>query len=369
MKQMTIWGLFFLLSSCSSASNQHNSLVKITHLKMKKTPAIGKTLSGQELFSGGYSGLIFQEIKDGEFLFYALTDRGPNGQSNSNERPFLLPEFSPQIITLRTHLKENRFEVIDELKLKKKNGMPLSGLPNIRSEENPVDTMGFMYSVDSDGLDTEALCLDDEGGFWVGDEYGPSLVHFNSDGKMQRRLLPFSELPKMYSERRPNRGFEGIAKDKNKIYGFMQSPLPIDASFSRIVEVDLESMKTSGEYFYEFEKGMDKISDSISLGDGHFLTIEHNGKQGEESQKLLYKLTLGSPDQFVTKELLLNLSETPFKNLEKVEGLAVISANQVALVNDNDFQMNGVTDFKTGLTPQNLEENEMLILDFAKPIK
>lgn len=336
---------------------------------MKKAPTIGKTLSGQELFSGGYSGLVFKEIKDGEFHFYALTDRGPNGQSNSNERPFLLPDFSPQIITLKTQLKENRFEVIDELKLKKKNGMPLSGLPNIRSEENPVDTMGFMYSVDSDGLDTEALCLDDEGGFWVGDEYGPSLVHFNSDGKMQRRLLPFSELPKMYSERRPNRGFEGIAKDKNKIYGFMQSPLPIDASFSRIVEVDLESMKTSGEYFYEFEKGMDKISDSISLGDGHFLTIEHNGKQGEESQKLLYKLTLGSPDQFVTKELLLNLSETPFKNLEKVEGLAVISANQVALVNDNDFQMNGVTDFKTGLTPQNLEENEMLILDFAKPIK
>ena len=315
MKQIALLGLALLYFSCSSAPTKHNNLIRTVHLKMKKSPSIGKTLSGQEVFTGGFSGLFFTEMKDGEFLFSAITDRGPNGFSIGNERPFLLPDFSPQIVKLKTDLKNNTFEVQGALKLQKKNGAPLSGLPNIRTEENPLDVFGLMYSIDTDGLDTEALTSDDEGGYWVGEEYAPSLVHFSSSGKMLRRLLPFNELPKMYSERKTNRGFEGIAKEKNKIYGFLQSPLPME-TFGRIVEVDLESMKTAAEYFYEFDKGMDKIGDSANLGDGQFLVLEHNGKANDESRKLLYKIKLDGSDRFVKKELLLDLKNTPFKNIE-----------------------------------------------------
>lgn len=369
MKSFFLLTFALTLISCSSAPSSNNKLIAASHLKMKlPLSSIGKTISGQEIFLGGFSGLLFKEEKDGEYTFAAITDRGPSGYNVGNERPFLLPEFSPQIVNLKTDLKNNTFEVVGILKLKKKNGEPLTGLPNSRTEENPIDVFGFMYSIDSNGLDTEAVTSDDEGGYWVADEYAPSLVHFDGSGKMLRRLTPYNELPKMYSERKVNRGFEGIAKDKNKIFGFLQSPLPSDLIFSRIVEVDLDSMKTSGEYFYDFDKSMDKISDSVALGNNKFLVIESNGKKGDESKKYIYKITLNGTDNHVKKELLVDLGKTAFKNLEKVEGITLISPKKIALINDNDFQINGKTDSKTGLTPLNSDTNEMLILEFAEDI-
>lgn len=337
---------------------------------MKKPVSIGKTASGQELFLGGFSGLMLKEtLNEDELLFQTVTDRGPNGHLiNNKDTPFLIPEFPPQIPTLKVNLKEKKFEVVNTLKLQKKDGRPLTGLPHSRLEQNPVDITGFMYSLDPEGLDSEALVSDGEGGYWVGEEYSPSLIHFGNNGKMIRRLTPFNELPKMYAERKNNRGFEGVAKDKNKIFGFLQSPLPMDQNFARIVEVDLDTLKTSGEYYYGFEQYVDKIGDAISLGDKKFLVFEHNGMGGDKSRKYVYKITLNGVDNQVKKELLVDLNTTTFKSLAKVEGMAIIDSHRIALINDNDFQINGATDLQTGLTPLIENSNEMLILEFKEDI-
>lgn len=370
MKFALLIGLTFSFISCSttSTSSSGNKLISATHLKMKTIPVMGKTVTGQDIHYGGFSGMSFLGEENGEYKFAAITDRGPNGWNVGSERPFLMPEFSPQIVRLKTKLKEQSFEVEGTLPLKKKNGAPLTGLPNIRTEENPVDAFGFMMSLDPDGMDTEALVPDGEGGWWVGEEYAPSLVHFDSNGKMLRRLTPYNELPKIYSERKPNAGFEGIAKDGSKLYGFLQSPIPVDETFARIVEVDLDSMKTSSEYFYPFEKGFYKIGDAISLGNGKFLVIELNGKRGNEGQKLITKITLNGQDAPVKKEILVDLGTTTFKGVEKVEGLAIIGPNKIAVLKDNDFQIENKTDRKTGMTPFNNEENEMLIMEFSQKI-
>ena len=258
MKIISRWVLSVLLfSSCSSAPTSKFTVVKTKDLLMKGPAiSIGTTASDQKLFLGGFSGLMLKQASNSnndELIFQTITDRGPTAQlTNNNERPFLLPDFSPQIPTLKANLKDNNFEVISILKLQKKDGKPLTGLPNIRTEESPVDVTGFLYSVDPYGLDTESIVSDDEGGFWVGEDYAPSLVHFDSFGKFLKRLTPYYELPKMYAERKSNRGFKGIAKVQNKIFGFLQSPLPMDGNFSRIVEVDLNTSKTSGEYYYGF---------------------------------------------------------------------------------------------------------------------
>ena len=285
------------------------------------------------------------------------------------DRPFLLPDYSPRIVTLKADLKKNTLEVVDQLPLKKKDGRPLTGLPNQRTEENPTDLYGYMYSIDPMGLDTEAITRDGEGGYWVGEEYAPSLVHFDSKGVMTRRLTPANELPKIYLERRPNRGFEGIALIENKLYGFLQSPIVKTDTSSRIVEVDLDSMRTSAEYFYPFEKGNDKIGDAVALGKNTMLVIEQNGKVGKESSKLIYKITLNGEDKPVEKTLIADLKDTPFNNVEKVEGLALVNSHQLALVYDNDFQISERTDPKTGLTPLNQELNQLLILDFKENLK
>lgn len=369
MKILSLSLLALALSSCSSTPTSHYALKKETHLKMKSIPTIGKTASGQELYLGGFSGLILKDgSSDENLLFSAITDRGPNGWNVGIDRPFLMPDYSPQIVNLKANLKDNTLEVVNTIKLKKKNSEALTGLPNIRTEENPIDTSGFMLSLDKDGMDTEAITPDGEGGYWIGEEYAPSLAHFNAQGVLQRRLTPFNELPKMYAERKPNRGFEGISKVGNLVYGFLQSPLPVDQTFSRIVEVDLETMKTSGEYFYYLDKDKDRIGDVTSLGNKKFLIVEQNGKKGDAGSKAIYKITLNDTDTAVTKEFILDLGKTAFKNVEKVEGLTLIDNHRIALVNDNDFQISSKTDPKTGITPLNQDGNEMLVLEFSEDL-
>ena len=345
----------------------------MTLYSMPVAPVIGTTLSGQKIKMGGFSGLQFAGEKDGALYFQTVTDRGPNGELNGIDRPFLLPEFSPTVVILKADIATKEITVAAEIKLKKKDGTPLTGLPNTRLEENPIDVFGLYYSVDPQGLDIEGLVFDGEGGWWMADEYAPSLVRFNEEGKMLRRLMPGQELPRMYAERKTNRGFEAVAKIDNKIFGFLQSPMNKESSnegeFSRIVEVDLETMKTSAEYYYLFEKGNDKIGDAVATGPNSFLVLEQNGKTGERGQKFIYRITLGETDQLVKKTLVADLKETPFNNLEKIEGMALIDDHRLALVYDNDFQINGKTNHTTGLTPLNDSINQILVLEFTESLR
>jgi len=352
------------LNSCSGLKKKSPPLL----FTMKEAPVVGETFSNQKINLGGLSGLQFKEKKGGAFYFEAISDRGPNGWSKGIEKPFLIPSFSPTIYTLKADPKSMELSFVSKLELKKSDGKPLTGLPNHRREENPIDVFGVLYSVDPMGLDTESLVSDGENGFWVADEYAPSLVHFDNLGTMKRRLTPGTELPRSYAERKTNRGFEGVAKFNQKLFGFLQSPLPGE-EFVRIAEVDLESMKTSAEYFYPFMKGNSKIGDAVSLSEKEILVLEQNGEVGEKSQKDIFKIILGESDQEVKKIFITSLNETPFRNQEKIEGLTVVDDDQIAFVSDNDFGISGYTDFKTGLTSSNHNPNQLIILTLPKNLK
>lgn len=356
-----------LLASCSHAE-KINPTSKFLHFKMDNSPSVGKTISGQDIFLGGFSGLIFEKESGGSYYFKTITDRGPNGWSEGNERPFLIPEFSPQIISLKANTSNMKLEVIDQLPLKQKNGKPLTGLPNKRDEENPTDLYGLMYSLDPNGLDTESLSKDQDGSFWVGEEYAPSIVHFDQNGKMIKRLGPGFELPKIYLERKPNRGFEGVAVFENHVWGILQSPLPKEEGVARIVEVDTETNKTSAEYFYPFEKGNEKIGDLYAIGPKSFIVLEQNGKIGKDSSKLVFKITINESDKKVEKKLVADLKNTPFNDVEKVEGLTMINSRQIALVLDNDFQISGKTNRENGITPLNKLANQVLIINLEEDL-
>jgi 3-phytase len=369
-----------LCLSCSTTSNS-NSKTSSKYLttptmslfSMINMPIIGTTLSGQKIKMGGFSGLQFTGEREGALYFQAITDRGPSSEIEGVDRSFLLPEFSPTIVTLKADLATKVLSVAAEIKLKKKDGTLLTGLPNNRNEENPIDVFGLYYSVDSQGLDTEGLVADGEGGWWLAEKYSPSLVHINQEAQVLRRVTPGNELPRMYAERKMNSGFEGVAKIDNKVFGFLQSPIPKDnaikGDFSRIVELDLDTMKTSAEYFYLFEKGNNKIGDAVAVGPKSFLVIEQNGKIGEQSQKYIYKISIGESDQLVKKTRIADLKNTAFNDVEKVEGMTLIDNHRLALVYNNDFQINGQTNHATGLTPSNESHNQLLIMEFTESLK
>ena len=47
------------------------------------------------------------------------------------------------------------------------------------------------YGIDPNGVDTESLALDRrDGSLWLGEEYGPSILHVAADGTILMRLVP-----------------------------------------------------------------------------------------------------------------------------------------------------------------------------------
>ena len=72
-----------------------------------------------------------------------------------------------------------------------------------------------------------------DGTFWISDEYGPHIVHYDEDGKQIERISPFGmdtgkrHLPAVLARRRANRGMEGLAanSDGKILVGIMQFTL------------------------------------------------------------------------------------------------------------------------------------------------
>lgn len=362
------WTILFagVLTSCATKNdiiNRDYKIVKTDIFTLKNPPLIGTTISNQNIFAGGFSGLTFKEKNNGEFIFVSNTNRGPNGIQVASDRPFLLPEFSPTIYTLITSTEKKEIEIINKLEIKRKNKSPISGRPNIRTEENPVDVFGFMTSLDADGLGVEGIVLDGEGGYWISEDYSPSLVHLNSNGQILKRLIPGIELPKIYAERKVNKGFGGIAKIENHLLGFLQAPLDLDKNFNRIVDIDLETLKTSAEYFYSLDSKSDRLSNALALEDKSILVVEQNGKTSEESYKKVYRILPRKSDELLSKSLIIDLDQTLLKNHGRIEGLTVIDKRHLALINDNNFGISNKTDLKTGLTPKSDEQSELAIIE------
>ena len=94
--------------------------------------SIGETAAGQKLFLGGFSGLHFEGIepKTGHYKFITHTDRGPNAEPTGIERPFLLPNFAPEIVRFELDRKTGALKLTQRIPLQRERGKRLTGLPN-----------------------------------------------------------------------------------------------------------------------------------------------------------------------------------------------------------------------------------------------
>ena len=268
-------------------------------LELDFKEVVGKSASGQIFYLGGFSGLFFNaEVSSaGNLTLWTLTDRGPNGGEISsltgvgrNARPFLMPKFSPRLIKLELNNSEFKVKLVSTVEFHGKSGEGMSGIPvtaqtieNRRNTESAADSFGNKVNADPNGMDSEGVCVDRSGNFWVAEEYGPDILKFNSLGKLVKRFRAGKELPQLLQKRKMNRGFEGIACGEKKVYAILQSPLKSEDSGNSLsvplVEIDLSTGKVSNLYNYilESEKA-DKIGDITILPNGNLLVLEQNGK-------------------------------------------------------------------------------------------
>jgi Ca2+-binding RTX toxin-like protein len=387
-------------------------------------PTLGTTVGGQDILLGGFSGLFFEGYTaEGNLKFVTHTDRGPNGEPTGSNRPFLLPDFAPEIIRFELDQSTGQLTLTQRIQLQTAPGEPLTGLPNTSipggtgntayNDEVPVDLFGNTLPLDPLGADLEGIVVAEDGSFWMADEYRPAIYHFDASGVLIDRFVPEGTaaavgaaagtfgtevLPAVLAQRRQNRGFEAIAYQDGKIYAFVQSPLRNPTTTSngtlnglqnvRVVEFDPETGETR-QFLYTMDNPdlggtgnsrADKIGDAVAIGNGEFLVVERDDDAIDSDplsqiEKKVYRFDLGGAtdisdltdpidlgngisktvDQMTAEELAsvgivpiqktlhVDLATAGYNTVEKVEGLALVDENTIAVINDNDFQVAGIT--------------------------
>lgn len=372
--------------------------------------------AAMKLTAGFGSGLATR-AGDPPGTVWAVGDRGPNLKVGTVVRRYGLdgleplrivagakimprPDLGPAVAELR--VTDGRVELVRSLPLKDSVGRPVSGLPPPGSRharrEPAFDLDGRPLPPDPSGLDTEGIAALPDGGFWVGDEYGPSLVRLEPDGRVLRRLVPQGSgiagaaypveerLPAIAARRQLNRGFEAIALSPGGEWLFLafQSPLahPDEAAHQqgrhvRLWRLDSATGAFAAQYLYPLDPpgtfrrdqareplGLSdlKVSELCAAGPDRLLVLE----RGTETTKI-YAVTLSPPFELdpshldpatrptveqlsardddpglpvLAKRLLFSSDDAP-EVAADLEGMAILSPHELLLVNDNDFGVEG----------------------------
>lgn len=390
-------------------------------------PAILFTTStGVKVYNGGFGSALAVDPKQPD-VFYMMTDRGSNvaGQV-ANSIIIGKPDFTPQIGKFR--LKDGKLILEQTIFFKNAAGNNINGLPNPAgmgaSGETAYDLNGAAIAPSADGLDSEGLVLASDGTFWVSDEYGPHIVHFDAAGKTIERINPFGtgtggrKIPAVFINRRANRGMEGLAitPDGKTLVGMMQSPMynpskaaTANSTVLRILTFNIASGETK-QYAYLMDNiSLTGVSEIMAVNATTFLTLErdglyggattnaatfkkvfkidisnatdisdpangatgklYNGKTVEELNDLAGLTTAGIKP--VTKTLVVDL----LKDLpsvyphDKAEGMALINGNILVISNDDDFGVvdNGASGFMQKILPftNTVDRNRLFFVKVA----
>ncbi|WP_433183186.1 esterase-like activity of phytase family protein [Actinoallomurus sp. CA-150999] len=262
------------------------------------------TIGGVKVTSGAY-GSALAPVPGSRDEFYGLTDRGPNVDGPNGEKILPLPGFTPSIGRFR--LRDGKAVLERTIPLRAADGTPYSGRvnPQATTGENLVDLNGNPLAPSASGYDSEGLVAMRDGSFWVSDEYGPFITHFDRTGRAIARLSPFDgSLPRELANRVPNKGMEGltITPDGRTLVGIMQSALQQpdvtaktkNITTLRIVTYDLRTRATH-EYVYLLDdpkKNSGAVSEITALSDTRFLVDERDGNMEPGAYKRLFTIDL-----------------------------------------------------------------------------
>lgn len=247
-------------------------------------------------------------------------------------------------------------------------------------------------------FDVESFVIASDRTFWVGEEFGPYLLHFDATGKLLEAPIPtpnFGAGGIVKSPDNPDvltgeatanlersRGYEGLAisPDKTKLYALLEGTVAGDPEDAlRIYEFDLASKQFTGiKGLYRKENPDNPIGDFTVINQNEFLVIERDNLSGDAAEfKKIFKIDLAQQDAngYVAKEQVVDLlnindpkdlngdSNTNFRfPFVTIEDVLVIDKDTILVANDNNYPGTG------GRSATQPDQTEILLVDLDKPL-
>jgi len=322
----------------------------------------------------GFSAVVAGR-RPGEFL--AMADNGFGGKANSTD--FLIRAYyvTPDFKTARGG--SGGVAVGEFVQFSDPDG--LIGFPIVRQDTPERWLTGG-------DIDPESLQRGRHGDLWVGDEFGPWILHFDRTGRL---VEPPISLPDgLVSPNNPHlvgtptvpnsRGIEAMAitADGRALIVVLEGAVTgDDPSVRRVYRYDRRGGEFTRLADYVVDTPARLIADAQVVGHDQLLVIERDAGRGVNAlARPVYKVDLASFGTATTKSLVVELAAVadpdlvslpeihpgdvglgdPFKvTCESIESLLVLRGNRMLLTCDNNFP-------NTGRNPTLADDTEMIVV-------
>jgi len=224
-------------------------------------------------------------------------------------------------------------------------------------------------------FDPESFVEAPDGTFWIGDEFGPFLLHADSSGRL---LAPPFDVEGLRSPDHPavpvpdagapgtatvqrSRGFEGLAidADGSRLVALLESGPAGDApDTTRLLEFNLAGRRFTGRaWAYRVNSPGANVTELVAYAPGRYLAIERDNAAGGGARvKRVFAVRLGEPGTAAEAVLVADLlAIADPRNLSGIgpdftfpfitpEAVWPEDARTLVLVNDNNYPGGGGRD-------------------------
>ncbi|WP_327007893.1 esterase-like activity of phytase family protein [Dactylosporangium sp. NBC_01737] len=327
------------------------------------TPSNGITPPFADQPIQGFSGIV----RNGDGTFEVLSDNGYGNKANSADFVLRIQRVAPDY-------GNHTVDVVGGINLTDPN----SFVPFALTRPDRVLT--------GSDFDVESIQRGKDGTYWIGDEFGPYLLHFDRAGRLLQAPIPLDgvrapENPAGNPNLNSSKGFEGLAQspDGRKLYALLEGVVAGDAAGGlRLNEFDVASGQYTGKrWIYQLEDPANAIGDAIAVDEDRFLIIERDNGQGATAKfKRIYLADKrdrnrdGKLDKTLVADLmniadprrLGGTAETFTFPFQTIEDVVILDDRTLGVVNDNNFP------FSNGRTPGKADDNEFITIRLTDPL-